>query len=133
MGGFYIRDWILEVWGYDILLAAILCAFDMEPPSCGTPRGSIVGAMLSPSLYGRWLADENNRQRLADVATAEAAILNVFSQDASYSDLADEPWGSIGVFRNSLPEARKALISFWIQSGLDKVEPDLWRHLPGGD
>lgn len=133
MGGFYIRDWILEVWGYDILLAAILCAFDMKPPACGRPRGSIVGAMLSPSLYGRWLSEDKNRQRLVDVATSMAAIVNVFSHDLSYSDLADEPWGSVGVFGNSLPEAREALISLWIRTGLDEVEPDLWRRLPSVD
>ncbi|NWT49143.1 CRNS1 synthase, partial [Chroicocephalus maculipennis] len=47
MGGFYLRDWIREVYGPDLLLAAVLVALGLPPvlPARPLPRAHLAGVM----------------------------------------------------------------------------------------
>ncbi|NXN22124.1 CRNS1 synthase, partial [Nycticryphes semicollaris] len=57
MGGFYLRDWIREVYGPDLLLAAVLVALGLPPvlPARPAPRTHLAGVMCLGSEHGRAL------------------------------------------------------------------------------
>ncbi|KAF1584944.1 Carnosine synthase 1, partial [Eudyptes moseleyi] len=54
MGGFYLRDWIQEVYGPDLLLAAVLVALGLPPvlPARPAPRAQLAGVMCLGSEHG---------------------------------------------------------------------------------
>ncbi|KAF1403383.1 Carnosine synthase 1, partial [Spheniscus magellanicus] len=54
MGGFYLRDWIREVYGPDLLLAAVLVALGLPPvlPARPAPRAQLAGVMCLGSEEG---------------------------------------------------------------------------------
>ncbi|XP_067151462.1 carnosine synthase 1 [Apteryx mantelli] len=54
MGGFYLRDWIREVYGADLLLAAVLVACGLRPvlPAQPAARTHLAGVMCLASLHG---------------------------------------------------------------------------------
>jgi carnosine synthase len=126
MGGFYIRDWILKIWGYDILLASVQCCLGIMPEEAPLRYEKyIAGVMLSPSVHGSWLSEPDNMRNLQNAAATREAILVEF-EDAVYShELVDEPWGNLAVVKHTAPEAIASLTDLCNALGLTQEDPEL--------
>lgn len=67
MGGYYLRDWILQCYGVDILLSAMMISFGIRPHiRAKKPTRSIVGVMCLPSEHGDILSDREVLKRLKE-------------------------------------------------------------------
>jgi carnosine synthase len=131
MGGFYIRDWVLEIWDYDLLAAAARCSTGTQPePSTSEPQKYIAGAMLLPSVHGMWLSDPANRRRLRNISSSKGAILLEFEEEVHGHDLVDEPWGNLATGSRSALGAVGSLVELWHATGLTDPDPDLVNLLP---
>ncbi|XP_066574717.1 carnosine synthase 1 [Amia ocellicauda] len=70
MGGFYLRDWIREVFGEDLLLCAFLCALGIRP-RLARPRPPVLchltGVMGLLSQHGRHIMSREGMGRLREL------------------------------------------------------------------
>jgi carnosine synthase len=131
MGGFYIRDWVLEIWGYDLLRAAVLCCAEIMPERAPARYEKyIAGIMLSPSVHGRWLSDPDNIRRLRSAAFSKGTILIEFEEGVRSHELVDEPWGNLAVVKQTASEAVLSLLELCDALGLTGSDPELARLLP---
>jgi len=133
MGGFYIRDWVLEIWNYDLLEAAALCCIGIRPElPASEPRKYITGAMLLPSVHGTWLSDPDNRRLLRSVASSkEEAILVQFEENIHSHELVDEPWGNLAIGSQTSSSAVRSLLELWDVLGLRNYDPNIAQLLSG--
>lgn len=131
MGGFYIRDWVRSLWGYDLLQAAAECAIGQRPsPSMSSHDGYLMGAMLLPSVHGTWLARDTNRARLAEATHGKDCTLIQFDHALEPHEWVDEPWGCLAAHGNDPVAARDALLRAWSDSGLLEADPGISDLLP---
>ena len=130
MGGFYIRDWILRLWNYDLLFASVCCALGVRPPVSGPPCGWIAGAMVLPSVHSNWVSREANRRRLFAHTRHQREIVNVFDEHVKVMAAVDEPFGNVAVWAETPGAAIQSLIKIWAEWGLMAHDPDFEKLLP---
>ncbi|MGL5826466.1 MAG: ATP-grasp domain-containing protein [Nocardioides sp.] len=102
MGGFYIRAWINEIWGYDLLDAAIDCALGREPPRAigEMGKGAIVGMMLRPSEESAW----RGRTDGLEIDSIQ------FEENLEPHAFVNEPWSNVYVHGATTGQAAKQLL-----------------------
>ncbi|XP_071758193.2 carnosine synthase 1-like [Centroberyx gerrardi] len=105
MGGFYLRDWILQLYGVDILMAAFMVACGMRPrlPSATDlpARGHFAGVMCVVSQHLQALRSTASPERLRSLHQEGALWLNeLAADDELISGEYEEPFCNVGVWDN---------------------------------
>ncbi|XP_046301033.1 carnosine synthase 1 isoform X1 [Marmota monax] len=98
MGGFYLRDWILELYGVDLLLAAAMVACGLRPALPAHPRahGYLVGVMCLVSQHLQALSSTASRETLQALHDQGLLRLNLLEEalvpDVSLSRRREPGW-----------------------------------------
>ncbi|KAM5319805.1 carnosine synthase 1 [Glossophaga mutica] len=123
MGGFYLRDWILELYGVDLLLAAAMVACGLRPALPTHPRasGHLVGVTGLASQHLQVLSSTASQEALQ--ALHDRGLLR-FNQFASLEEVRapgeyEEPYCSVACAGPSLAEARLRLLGLCQGLGID--------------
>lgn len=126
MGGFYIRQWVLALWGYDLLEAALRIAIGARAPAGpGAPVGCIVGAMLCGSLHGEPLLARGGFFALEGGSGPGTPVVTRFAAAVPARPEVDEPFANLAVHAADLHAARAGLLARWEALGLDVSHPPL--------
>ncbi|KAJ8371699.1 hypothetical protein AAFF_G00303080 [Aldrovandia affinis] len=121
MGGFYLRDWILQLYGVDILLAAFMVACGLAPrlPSAAglPPRGAYVGVMCVVSQHLQALRTTARPERLRRLHQEGALRLNELEDELIAGEY-EEPYCNVGVRDERPADARRRLLALCQGLGL---------------
>ncbi|XP_030188144.1 carnosine synthase 1 isoform X3 [Lynx canadensis] len=120
MGGFYLRDWILELYGVDLLLAAAMVACGLRPalPSHPRARGHLVGVMCLASQHLQTLSSTASRETLQALHDQGLLRFNLLEEVLVPGDY-EEPYCSVACAGPSLAEARLRLLGLCQGLGID--------------
>lgn len=124
MGGFYLRDWIRQLYGVDILLAAFMVACGLRPrlPSATQlpARGHYAGVMCVVSQHLQALRGTASPERLRWLHQEGALCLNEFAaEDELIAGEYEEPFCNVGVRDDhSAANARQRLVALCQGLGL---------------
>uniref|UniRef100_A0A8C7ER04 Carnosine synthase 1 n=1 Tax=Neovison vison TaxID=452646 RepID=A0A8C7ER04_NEOVI len=120
MGGFYLRDWILELYGVDLLLAAAMVACGLRPalPTHPRARGHLVGVMCLVSQHPQVLSSTASRETLQALHDQGLLRLNLL-EDILVPGEYEEPYCSVACAGESPAEARLRLLGLCQGLGID--------------
>ncbi|XP_023566533.1 carnosine synthase 1 isoform X3 [Octodon degus] len=120
MGGFYLRDWILELYGVDLLLAAAMVACGLRPalPTHPHARGHLVGIMCLASQHLQALSSTASRETLQALHDQGLLRLNLL-EEALVPGEYEEPYCSVACAGSSPAEARLRLLGLCQGLGID--------------
>ncbi|XP_069713305.1 carnosine synthase 1 [Phaenicophaeus curvirostris] len=121
MGGFYLRDWIQEVYGADLLLAAVLVALGVAPvlPARPTPRTHLAGVMCLGSEHGATLGAGGAMATLRELQSRGLVRLNRLFEETAGDGEYEEPWLSVACGGATREEARLRLLGLCQALGID--------------
>ncbi|NWH79497.1 CRNS1 synthase, partial [Piaya cayana] len=121
MGGFYLRDWIQEVYGADLLLAAVLVALGVPPvlPARPAPRTHLAGVMCLGSEHGAALGDGGALGTLRELQGRGLVRLNRLFEETAGDGEYEEPWLSVACGGATREEARLRLLGLCQALGID--------------
>ncbi|CAL8355117.1 unnamed protein product [Merluccius merluccius] len=123
MGGFYLRDWILQLYGVDILLAAFMVACGVRPrlPSAtDLPAGGhFAGVMCVVSQHLQALRTTSRLTYLRSLHQEGAIFLNEFAAaDELIAGEYEEPFCNVAMRDTCGERARQRLLSLCQALGL---------------
>ncbi|XP_037373366.1 carnosine synthase 1 [Talpa occidentalis] len=120
MGGFYLRDWILELYGVDLLLAAAMVACGLQPalPAHPRARGHLVGVMCLVSQHLQALSSTASRETLQALHDRGLLRLNLL-EEALVPGEYEEPYCSVACAGPSPAEAQLRLLGLCQGLGID--------------
>ncbi|XP_037994640.1 carnosine synthase 1 isoform X1 [Motacilla alba alba] len=121
MGGFYLRDWIREVYGPDLLLAAVLVALGVPPvlPARPAPRTHLAGVMCLASEHGDALAGGGGMEALRELHGRGLVRLNRLFEEPEGAGEYEEPLLSVACAGATLAEACERLLGLCQGLGID--------------
>ncbi|XP_039923542.1 carnosine synthase 1 [Hirundo rustica] len=121
MGGFYLRDWIREVYGPDLLLAAVLVALGVPPvlPARPAPRTHLAGVMCLGSEHGEALAGGGGMEALRELHGRGLVRLNRLFEEPEGAGEYEEPLLSVACAGATLAEACERLLGLCRGLGID--------------
>uniref|UniRef100_A0A8C6Y224 Carnosine synthase 1 n=1 Tax=Naja naja TaxID=35670 RepID=A0A8C6Y224_NAJNA len=122
MGGFYLRDWIREIYGVDIMLASVMVACGVAPvlptPSC--PRTNLVGVMCLVSQHLQALKSTASLEILQALHERGVIRLNLL-EDEIVSKEYEEPYCNVACTSSSRHEACVKLLGICQVLGIDSL------------
>ncbi|XP_034500819.1 carnosine synthase 1 isoform X4 [Ailuropoda melanoleuca] len=120
MGGFYLRDWILELYGVDLLLAAAMVACGLRPalPTHPRARGHLVGVMCLMSQHLQVLNSTSSRETLQGLHDQGLLRFNLLEEILEQGEY-EEPYCSVACAGSSPAEARLRLLGLCQGLGID--------------
>ncbi|XP_007518722.2 carnosine synthase 1 isoform X2 [Erinaceus europaeus] len=120
MGGFYLRDWIQELYGVDLLLAAAMVACGLRPalPAHPRARGHLVGVMCLVSQHLQALRSTASREALQALHDRGLLRLNLLEEELVPGEY-EEPYCSVACMGPSPAEARLRLLGLCQGLGID--------------
>ncbi|KAL0974050.1 hypothetical protein UPYG_G00214750 [Umbra pygmaea] len=124
MGGFYLRDWIHQLYGVDMLMSAFMVSCGIRPclPSATAlpARGHFAGVMVVVSQHLQALRDTASPDRLRKLHEDGALRLNQLAdEDELISGEYEEPFCNIGVRdAHNAANARQRLLALCQGLGL---------------
>lgn len=121
MGGFYLRDWIREVYGPDLLLAAVLVALGTPPvlPARPAPRGHLAGVMCLGSEHGWTLGGGGGLAALQALQSRGLVRLNRLFEETAGDGEYEEPCLSVACSGETRAEACLRLLGLCQALGID--------------
>lgn len=123
MGGFYLRDWILELYGVDLLLAAAMVACGLRPALPAHPRasGHMVGVTGLVSQHLQVLSSAASQEALRALHDQGLLRFNQFIslEEAQVTGEYEEPYCSVACAGPSPAEARLRLLGLCQGLGID--------------
>lgn len=123
MGGFYLRDWILELYGVDLLLAAAMVACRLRPalPAHPRARGHLVGVMCLVSQHLQVLSSTASQEALQALHDRGLLRFNLFLslEEALVPSEYEEPYCNVACAGPSPAEARLRLLGLCQGLGID--------------
>ncbi|KAM8814944.1 carnosine synthase 1 isoform 1-T1 [Rhynchonycteris naso] len=123
MGGFYLRDWILELYGVDLLLAAAMVACGLRPALPAHPRasGHLVGVTGLASQHLQVLSSTASQEALQTLQERGLLRFNQFtsSEEARVPGKYEEPYFSVACAGSNPAEARLRLLGLCQGLGID--------------
>ncbi|KAK1335617.1 hypothetical protein QTO34_003409 [Cnephaeus nilssonii] len=123
MGGFYLRDWILELYGVDLLLAAAMVACGLRPAVPPHPRASgyLVGVTGLVSQHLQVLRSTASQEALQALHDRGLVRFNQFTslEEAQVPGEYEEPYCSVACAGPSPAEARLRLLGLCQGLGID--------------
>ncbi|XP_006034238.1 carnosine synthase 1 [Alligator sinensis] len=123
MGGFYLRDWIREVFGVDIMLAAVMVACGVAPllPTWPQPRTHLVGVMCVVSQHMQALKSTASLETLQALHEGGVVRLNLLD-DKLISREYEEPYCNVACGGPSRHEACLKVLSICQALGIDSPQ-----------
>ncbi|NXG37845.1 CRNS1 synthase, partial [Dromaius novaehollandiae] len=120
MGGFYLRDWIREVYGADLLLAAVLVACGLRPvlPARPAARTHLAGVMCLASLHGPALGAGGGLEALRALQARGLVRLNRLFEQPEAGEY-EEPCLSVACSGETHRDACLRLLSLCQALGID--------------
>ncbi|XP_056657190.1 carnosine synthase 1 isoform X1 [Monodelphis domestica] len=120
MGGFYLRDWIQELYGVDLLLAAAMVACGIPPalPARPRARAHLVGVMCVVSQHLQALSSTASREALQALHERGLIRLNLLEEELVPGEY-EEPYCSVACAGGSPGEARQRLLGLCQGLGID--------------
>ncbi|NXP06288.1 CRNS1 synthase, partial [Thinocorus orbignyianus] len=121
MGGFYLRDWIREVYGPDLLLAAVLVALGLPPvlPARPSPRTHLAGVMCLGSEHGGALGGGGGLEALRGLQERGLVRLNRLFEESGGAGEYEEPCLSVACDGATRAEACLRLLGLCQALGID--------------
>ncbi|KAM6274458.1 LOW QUALITY PROTEIN: carnosine synthase 1 [Porphyrio hochstetteri] len=121
MGGFYLRDWIREVYGPDLLLAAVLVALGLPPvlPARPVPRAHLAGVMCLDSEHGTTLGGSGGLAALQALQSRGLVRLNRLFEETAGDGEYEEPCLSVACSGATRAEACVRLLGLCQALGID--------------
>ncbi|NXS91251.1 CRNS1 synthase, partial [Jacana jacana] len=121
MGGFYLRDWIREVYGPDLLLAAVLVALGLPPvlPARPAPRTHLAGVMCLGSEHGGALGGGGGLEALKGLQERGLVRLNRLFEETGGAGEYEEPCLSVACHGGTRAEACLRLLGLCQALGID--------------
>ncbi|NXI35477.1 CRNS1 synthase, partial [Galbula dea] len=121
MGGFYLRDWIREIYGPDLLLAAVLVALGSPPvlPARPVPRGHLAGVMCLGSEHGSALESGGALTALRALQDRGLVRLNRLFEETAGDGEYEEPCLSVACAGETRAEACQRLLGLCQALGID--------------
>ncbi|KAM9278167.1 carnosine synthase 1 [Morus bassanus] len=121
MGGFYLRDWIREVYGPDLLLAAVLVALGLPPvlPARPVPRTHLAGVMCLDSEHGPALGCGGGLEALRALQNRGLVRLNRLFEETAGTGEYEEPCLSVACNGVTRAEACLRLLGLCQALGID--------------
>ncbi|KAF1411863.1 Carnosine synthase 1, partial [Spheniscus humboldti] len=121
MGGFYLRDWIREVYGPDLLLAAVLVALGLPPvlPARPAPRAQLAGVMCLGSEHGAALGGGGGLAALRELQSRGLVRLNRLFEESAGAGEYEEPCLSVACSGGTRAEACLRLLGLCQALGID--------------
>ncbi|XP_061856382.1 carnosine synthase 1 isoform X3 [Colius striatus] len=121
MGGFYLRDWIREVYGPDLLLAAVLVALGVPPvlPARPSPRLHLAGVMCLGSEHGEVLGAGGGLETLRALQGRGLVRLNRLFEETAGAGEYEEPWLSVACGAATRAQACQRLLGLCQALGID--------------
>lgn len=121
MGGFYLRDWILEIYGVDLLLASAMVACGLQPalPAHPRARGYLVGIMCLVSQHIEMLSSPSSRETLQALHDQGLLRLNLL-EEALIPGQYEEPYCNVACAGSSPAEACLRLLGICQGLGIDR-------------
>ncbi|KAM8924563.1 carnosine synthase 1 [Pelodytes ibericus] len=132
MGGYYLRDWILHVYGTDLVLVALALSCGVEPalPENGSRESAVlVGVMCTRKGHKEALHSTTKPQRLVDLHDAGHIRFNCLEGNIDKGP-DEEPCGNIACEGGNQREARERLLGVCAVLGLDTKDYPV-RYLTG--
>nr|XP_033775886.1 carnosine synthase 1 isoform X2 [Geotrypetes seraphini] len=124
MGGFYLRDWIQEIYGVDIMLASLMVACSIPPVvplHYARPSLHLMGVMCVVSQHLKILKSTANLETLQALHAHGVIRLNTFDDEMISSEY-EEPYCNVACAGTSREAARLQLISVCRILGIDTPE-----------
>nr|XP_020022708.1 carnosine synthase 1 isoform X3 [Castor canadensis] len=121
MGGFYLRNWILELYGVDILLASAMVACGLRPalPTHPRARGHLVGIMCVLSQHLQVLSSTTTRETLQGLHDQGLLRLNLLEENLE-PDKYEEPFCNVACTGHTHAEACHRLLGLCQGLGIDR-------------
>lgn len=122
MGGFYLRDWIREIYGVDIMLASVMVACGVAPvlPTPSRPRTKLVGVMCLVSQHLQALKSTASLEILQALHERGVIRLNLL-EDEIVSKEYEEPYCNVACASSSRHEACVKLLGICQVLGIDSL------------
>ncbi|XP_029431847.1 carnosine synthase 1 isoform X1 [Rhinatrema bivittatum] len=124
MGGFYLRDWIQEIYGVDIMLASLMVACSVRPllPTRRARSAThLMGVMCVVSQHLKALKSTANLETLRALHARGVIRLNMLDDEMISSEY-EEPFCNVACASASREAARLQLISACHILGIDSPE-----------
>lgn len=120
MGGFYLRDWIQEIYGVDIMLASVMVACGVPPllPAHSHPRTNLVGVMCLVSQHLQALKSTASVETLQALHERGVIRLNLLDDELVSSEY-EEPYCNVACASSSRREACLKLLGICQVLGID--------------
>ncbi|KAM8807360.1 carnosine synthase 1 [Eudromia elegans] len=120
MGGFYLRDWIREIYGVDLLVAALMVACGLRPvlPARPVARTFLAGVMCLASVHGPALGAGGSLEALRALQARGLVRLNRLFEHDNPGDY-EEPYLSVACGAPTRHDACLRLLSLCQALGID--------------
>uniref|UniRef100_A0A8D2LSR6 Carnosine synthase 1 n=1 Tax=Varanus komodoensis TaxID=61221 RepID=A0A8D2LSR6_VARKO len=122
MGGFYLRDWIQEIYGVDIMLASVMVACGVAPllPARAPPHTNLVGVMCLGSQHLQVLKSTANQEMLQALHERGIIRLNRLDDELASNEY-EEPYCNVACASSSRQEACLKLLGICQVLGIDSL------------
>ncbi|CAM4573415.1 carnosine synthase 1 isoform X2 [Caretta caretta] len=120
MGGFYLRDWIQEIYGVDIMLASVMVACGVPPllPTHAQPRTHLVGVMCVVSQHLKALKSTASVETLQALHERGIIRLNLLEDELVTREY-EEPYCNVACASPSRREACLKVLGVCQVLGID--------------
>ncbi|XP_060606652.1 carnosine synthase 1-like, partial [Ruditapes philippinarum] len=111
MCGFVFRDWIMKLYGIDIMLYTMMisCGIKPEIPNISTDTIQM-GVMVIPSLHGKLLTDEHYKNKLSEMIDRGEVFFLQFIESLEHLSTYEEPFGNVSVSGINPREVKRKLL-----------------------
>lgn len=112
MGGFYLREWIIHLYGVDPMVCAIQVSCGVKPYiPLSPPDECLMGIMLIPSKHKLIWQRKESRKALQEMHDNGEIIITQFGEDLEeISESLEEPYANIAVRAKTVAEAKEKLL-----------------------
>lgn len=127
MGGYYLRDWIKEIYGVDLIRCVFMIACGIKPLIHNpTPRFQMMGVMCVPSVHAPIFKDTQTYDLIKDLHTMGHILYKTIREDIKDVDFYIEvPICNIAVRAGNITQVKQKLLNVCSTFNLSTEECDV--------
>lgn len=127
MGGFYLRDWIKEIYGVDLIRCVFMTACGIKPLiHRPRPRCQMMGVICVPSVHASIFKDTQTYDHIKTLHSKGHILYKAIRDDIKDVDFYIEvPICSIGVRAGNVTQAKQKLLDVCSKFNLSTEEYDV--------
>lgn len=127
MGGYYLRDWIKEIYGVDLIRCVFMIACGIKPLIHNpTPRFQMMGVMCVPSVHAPIFKDTQTYDLIKDLHTLGHILYKTIREDIKDVDFYIEvPICNIAVMAGNITQVKQKLLNVCSTFNLSTEEYDV--------